>query len=216
MSLSPRFSGRVAQSSGLFFPVPKLWVPRPCVFGKGGYLCCRYHGICHAQRLASHLRRASPALYHLLLLSTIAISEPSPQPRLLPFHSRTGAPAIPIRGGWLRRYAGTYSLARHRARDREPLKGHAGSQAAHGSRVASPAQAEGPATRQPLWRGISAQGRPGKHVSTISTSGPQKSEWRSCGTCIGIRSNADWWSRRSSGDGAVIVSIFSTKPERCE
>jgi hypothetical protein len=31
----------------------------------------------HAQRLASQLRRASPALYHLFLSSTIAMAEPS-------------------------------------------------------------------------------------------------------------------------------------------
>jgi hypothetical protein len=33
-----RAGGRVAQVSVSFFlPVPKLWVPRPCVLGKGGY-----------------------------------------------------------------------------------------------------------------------------------------------------------------------------------
>jgi len=105
-----------------FFPVPKLWVPRPCVSCKGGYRCCRYHGMYHAQRPASHLRCASLALYHLFLLSTIAISEPHPQPRPLPLDSRTGTPAIPIRGCGICRDAGTYPSAHHRTRDRKPSK----------------------------------------------------------------------------------------------
>ena len=40
---------------------------------QGRAWCCLYHESC-AQRLASHLRRSSPALYHLLLLRQIAIS----------------------------------------------------------------------------------------------------------------------------------------------
>jgi hypothetical protein len=29
--------GRVAQASEFLLPIPELWVPRPCVFFKGGY-----------------------------------------------------------------------------------------------------------------------------------------------------------------------------------
>jgi hypothetical protein len=39
-------------------------VPRPCVFGKGGYDAAGTMG-CYAQRPASNLRRSSSALYHL-------------------------------------------------------------------------------------------------------------------------------------------------------
>ena len=64
--------GRVARLSTFSLPVPELWVPRPCVFCNGGY---EYHEICHAHRAASHLRRSSPALYHLLVLPAIASFE---------------------------------------------------------------------------------------------------------------------------------------------
>jgi len=60
--------GRVAQASLFFLPVPEPWVPRPCVLCKGGRRCCLYYFGCHATRLASNLRRPSPALYHLLVL----------------------------------------------------------------------------------------------------------------------------------------------------
>ncbi len=63
-------------------------MPRPCVLCKGGTRCCLYYFVC-AQRLASHLRRASPALYHLLVLSEIAFSAHRAQPRLLPFLEQT-------------------------------------------------------------------------------------------------------------------------------
>src|SRR6476646_6090646 len=46
----------------------EMWVPRPCAFCKGGYHCRWYHGP-RARRTPPHLRRPSPALYHLLLLS---------------------------------------------------------------------------------------------------------------------------------------------------
>jgi hypothetical protein len=29
--------GRVAQASEFLLPIPELWLPRPCVFCKGGY-----------------------------------------------------------------------------------------------------------------------------------------------------------------------------------
>jgi len=47
------------------FPVPELWVPRPCAFCKGGYGAADTMRA-YACRLASHLRWSSPALYQLL------------------------------------------------------------------------------------------------------------------------------------------------------
>jgi len=40
--------GRVAQFSTLFFPVLKLWMPRPCVLCKGGYDAAGTIRICYA------------------------------------------------------------------------------------------------------------------------------------------------------------------------
>src|SRR5579871_6009572 len=115
-------------------------------FLQGRVGCCRYHGIRHAQRIASYVRRASPALYHLFLLSTIAISKSCAESRPLPRDSRTGAPAIPIRGRRIRRDARTYSSFDHGTGDWKSVEGHAGSEAAHGARLAAEAQTEQPAT----------------------------------------------------------------------
>jgi hypothetical protein len=40
-----RRGGWPALSGGFSRPVPEHWVPRPCVLCKGGYRCCRYHGL---------------------------------------------------------------------------------------------------------------------------------------------------------------------------
>jgi REP element-mobilizing transposase RayT len=78
---------RVAHLPLLFLPVPEPWVPRPCAVCKGGRRCCLYYFVYHAARPASQLRRPSPALYHLLLLSAIAFAGQRPQPRPLPLDS---------------------------------------------------------------------------------------------------------------------------------
>src|SRR5579863_7857400 len=66
--------GRLAHPSRFFLPVPELRVPRSCVLCKGGYdAACRMCFI-----MPSGLHRsygdASPALYHLFVLPTIAFS----------------------------------------------------------------------------------------------------------------------------------------------
>ena len=63
------------------FPISRLWVPRSCAFCKGGYDAADTMGC--AQRPASHFWRASPALYHLFLLSAIALVELYQGPRPL-------------------------------------------------------------------------------------------------------------------------------------
>ncbi len=122
-------------------------------FLQGRVRCCRYYGICHAQRPASHLRRASPALYHLLLLSTIAVSRSCAQPISLPCDSRTGATEIPVRGGGICRNARTFSSPRFGTGNRKPLEGDASPETARGSRAAAKAQEKQPAPTQPVWGG---------------------------------------------------------------
>jgi len=78
-------SGRVARAPMCFLPVPELWVPRPCVLGKGGYGAACTMGFVIAQRPASH----SPALYHLFVLPAIAFSAHGAQLRLLPVNTGT-------------------------------------------------------------------------------------------------------------------------------
>ena len=50
----------------MFFPSRSGTVGAPSLRSlQGRVRCCLYHGVCHAQRPASHLRRSSPALHHL-------------------------------------------------------------------------------------------------------------------------------------------------------
>src|SRR5579864_509309 len=57
----------------VFLPVSKLWVPRPCVFCKGGCDAANTMG-CYAQRPASHLWGAPPALHHEFVLPAPAFA----------------------------------------------------------------------------------------------------------------------------------------------
>src|SRR6266568_1981431 len=98
----------------LFLPVPERRVPRPCVVCKGGMRCCLYYVLCHAARPASHLRRPSPALYHLFVLPPIASSAHRAQPR--PFSLESGADSRPLwlRGRGICCHARTHPPAHHR------------------------------------------------------------------------------------------------------
>src|ERR1700733_4817098 len=126
-------------------PVPELWVPRPCVFCKGGRRCCLYYLVCYAQRTAPYIRRSSSALYHLLVLPAIAFPRFRSLSRPLPLDSGTDAPALPFRGGGVCRDAGAHSPALHGTGDRNSLDCDAGAEAACGQCTATPAQAEEPA-----------------------------------------------------------------------
>ncbi len=125
MLVSPTFNSKEGVADNMaggppFEIVPShtgTWVPRPCVFCKGGTRCCLYHFVCHAQRTASHLRRRSPALYHLFLLSAIAFSAYCPKPRPIPLHSGTDSRSLPLRGRRMRRHARTHSLALRKNRE---------------------------------------------------------------------------------------------------
>ena len=55
----------------------------------------------------------------------------------------------------------------------------------------------------------------GKRASTTSTYGPNASGSRNYATCTAIRFSVDWWSRPSSGAGAVSVGISAERQGRC-
>jgi hypothetical protein len=84
-------------SPSFSLPVPERWVRCPfgCAQGRllpqfaraGSSAACII--LCHAARPASQLRRSSPALYHLLVLSATAVSAHCTQPRPLPLDSGT-------------------------------------------------------------------------------------------------------------------------------
>src|SRR6202140_4453932 len=118
-----------------FFPVPEPWVPRPCAFCKGGWGCCLYHFVCHAARPASHLRRPSPALYHLLVLPPIAFLAHRTLPRPIALDSGTDSAALSFRGRGIRRHAGTHSPAHHRTRGGNAVHGDASAETTHGPRA---------------------------------------------------------------------------------
>src|SRR5579864_9023157 len=150
--------GRVAHPSAclLILSQSGTWVPHPCVLCKGGQRCCLYHRF-HAERTASHLRRASPALYHLLLLSAIAPSPRRPQPRPLPPHSRTDPPKLQVRGRGIRRHARAHPLAYHRTRGGNSLHGHAGVEAAYRPRFTAEEKTARPTSVFSLRRRCSAR-----------------------------------------------------------
>lgn len=84
----------------VFFPISKLWVPRPCVFCKGGCDAANTIG-CYAQRPASHLGGAPPPLHHQLVLPAPAFAGITTGARSLPLRTRRGTPALSLRGGGL-------------------------------------------------------------------------------------------------------------------
>ncbi len=121
---------------------------RPCIFCKGGRRCCLYHFVGHAQRLASHLRRPSPALYYLLVPWAIAFSARPAQLRPLPGDSGTGPPTLSLRGRGLRCHARTHPLTVDGTRSRNSLDRDAGVEAAHRRRPVAEEKTSGPtATR---------------------------------------------------------------------
>ena len=150
--------GCVAGPFQLFFPVPERWVPRPCIFCKGGRRCCLYHFVGHAQRLASHLRRPSPALYYLLVPWAIAFSARPAQLRPLPGDSGTGTPTLSLRGRGLRCHARTHPPAVDGTGSRNSLDRDAGVEAAHRPRHVAEEKTSGPtATRLIPRRGAAAR-----------------------------------------------------------
>jgi len=152
--------GRVAQPFNLFFlPVPELWVPRPCAFCKGGHDAADTMGF-HAQRPASNLRCASPALYHLFVLPAIAFAEFGTSPRTLPCPPRTDASAIPFRHCRVRCHARAYSPSAHRTRGGQSIDGDASFETACRARTvaqtktrrSSPSELFGEAPRRAFWQ----------------------------------------------------------------
>jgi hypothetical protein len=113
--------------------LPRLFLSRSETLGapslrflQGRVRCCRYHVVCHAQRIASHLWRASPALYHLLVLPAIAFSQYRSRARLFPYDSGADTAAIPLRGRRVCCDAGAHSSAVDGARGRNSLDRDAG------------------------------------------------------------------------------------------
>ena len=104
-SFSQLISRRVARfalfvsQSGTGCPVPSAPLRASLAFfaRAGSNNACTMG--CHAERTASHLRGASPALYYLLVLSAISFSAGKTQPRLLSCDSRRDSAALPVRGG---------------------------------------------------------------------------------------------------------------------
>ena len=153
-------------------------------FLQGRAWCCLYHEFC-ALRLASHLRRSSPALYHLLLLSATAISAQWAQPRSVPLNPRTDAPTLSVRGGWICRHAGAYSPFAHGTGGRHSFDSHASAEAAH--RVTLYYQGESAEIRGSAnYLAKNLDEPSGRRASMTSTYGRRRSAWRSCGTCIAI------------------------------
>ena len=124
---------------------------------QGRVRCCLYHGVCYAQRSASHLRRSSPALYHYLVLPAITFSAHHAQPRYLPHDSGTDARALPLRSRRLCRDARTHSPAFDGTRSWDSLDRDASVEAAHGPRFATQMQTEEPTPTQSVWRRAEAQ-----------------------------------------------------------
>ncbi len=130
-------------------PVPEPWVPRPCVFCKGGYDAADTMR-CYACRLASHLRRAPSALYHVLMLPPIGFSTHRAQPRSLAVDSGADTQALSLCGRRIRRYARTHSLTHHGARGGHSVYRNAGAETAHGPGPVAKEKAGRRATRPTL------------------------------------------------------------------
>jgi hypothetical protein len=173
--------------------LPRLFLSRSETLGapslrflQGRVRCCRYHVVCHAQRIASHLWRASPALYHLLVLPAIAFSQYRSRARLFPYDSGADTAAIPLRGRRVCCDAGAHSSAVDGARGRNSLDRDAGAEAAHGPRTVTQAHAQEPVPAQFVRRRRAAQSILAG-ASTTSTYGRRRRASRSSGTCIAIR-----------------------------
>jgi len=65
-----------------------------------------------------------------------------------------------------------------------------------------------------LWEAAVERGRIFSHGSTTLLCSPIISGWRSCATCIVIRSSADWFWSRSSGAGAVSAIMLTMRRVR--
>lgn len=100
------------------FPVTKLWGAPSSRFLRGRVRCSLYHGVCRAQGPGSHLRRALPALFYLLVLSAIAISRHCAKPRCLRYDAGTDPRALSVRGHGLCCDARAYSPASDGTRSR--------------------------------------------------------------------------------------------------
>ncbi len=169
--------GRVARLFVFSLPVPELWVPRACVVCKGGWRCCRYYVLRHATRLASDLRRSSPALYYLLVLSAIAVSEHRVQPGPLHLDSGTDTRTLSLSGRGICRHAGIHPPAHHRTRDWNSVDGDASVKTALGPRLVAEEKAGGASGACFPTRACARLS--GRRASTISTCGRQRSVWRS-------------------------------------
>src|SRR6185437_11828118 len=106
----------------------------------------------HAERIASHLRCPSPALYHLLLLSPITVSAHRVEARPISHDSGTDSPAISLCGRGIRGHARTHSSSHHRTRDRKSIHGDASFEATHRPRVAAKEKADRPTPEASVWR----------------------------------------------------------------
>jgi hypothetical protein len=105
---------------------------------------------------ASHLRRPSTALYHLLLLSPITFSAHHAQPRPLSHDSGTDPPALPLRCRGIRRHARTHPSAHHRTRDRKSIHRDASLETTHRPRPAAEEKRIRPTSALSVRRGPSA------------------------------------------------------------
>jgi hypothetical protein len=117
-------------------------------FLQGRVRCCRLLG--HAQRPAPHLRRASPALHHLLMLPALAFSRYRWQPRLLPLNLRTDLPALSVRGCRACGNAQAHSSTFDGTGDRKSVDGDAGVEGAHGPHSATKRRRRNPRQRNCL------------------------------------------------------------------
>ena len=120
----------ILSALSFLLPVLRLRVPRPCAFCKGGYDAADTMR-CYACWLASHLWCASPALYHLFLLSPIAFLPFCPSALPVSIPSGTDPPEIPLCCGGICCDAGTRASADHRTGSGHSVDGNAGVEAAH-------------------------------------------------------------------------------------
>ena len=147
----------------------------------------QYYGWCYACRIAPHLRRPPPALYHLLVLSPIAQFANCWQAKPLSFDSGTNPPALPLRSRRMRRHAGALSSSslpnRRPARPRRSCK----------SSNSAPRALSCRKENQPIpdnahcFPRLSSAGPSGRRVFMTSTCGHPKSGSRSYGTCTATR-----------------------------
>jgi|GEM_PF-5094586 hypothetical protein len=87
--------GRVARSFGdVCFPFRNCGCPALAFFASAGTML-PINGLCHTRRFASHLRRSSPALYHLFLTGGPAIESRSTTPQGAPFLALSAGAGIP-------------------------------------------------------------------------------------------------------------------------